>query len=56
VKSKFNSVKRFEFGIKFGIEWCIKYSYLVKNFGKKNWSNWAKLGKKWSNARKIFTA
>jgi hypothetical protein len=28
-------VKIFEFGIKFGIEWCIQCSYLAKNNGKK---------------------
>ena len=35
MKSKLNSVKRFEFNIKFGIEWYIKCPYLAKNRGKK---------------------
>jgi hypothetical protein len=35
VKSKLNSVKRFKFSIKLGIEWYIKCPYLAKNSGKK---------------------
>jgi hypothetical protein len=56
MKSKLNSVKRFKFSIKFGIEWYIKCPYLAKNSGKKIWSIWEKFGKKWSIARKSFTA
>ena len=35
MKSKLNSVKRFKFSIKFGIEWYIKCPYLAKKSGKK---------------------
>jgi hypothetical protein len=43
-------------GLKFGIEWYIKCPYLAKNSGEKIWSIWVKFGKKWSIARKSFTA
>jgi hypothetical protein len=55
MKSKLNSVKIFKLSNKFGIEWYIKCPYLAKNKEKKFWSIWAKFGKKWSIARKIFT-
>jgi hypothetical protein len=47
VKSKLNSVKRFEFSIKFGIKWYIKCPYLAKKSGKKIGQfgqNWTKSG------------
>ena len=56
MKSKLNFVKGFEFSIKFGIEWDIKCPYFAKNSGVIIWSIRAKFGKKWSIARKSFTA
>jgi hypothetical protein len=48
-----NSVKRFKFSIKFGIEWYIKCPYLVKKSGGKNWSIWAKFGKSGQSLEKV---
>ena len=47
MKSKLNSVKRFEFSIKFGVEWCIECSYFGEIVGKKFGQfgqNWVKMG------------
>jgi hypothetical protein len=52
MKNKLFTVKRFKFSIKFGIEWYIKCPYLAKNSGGKI----GQFGKKWSIARKSFTA
>ena len=55
-KRKLNSVKSFEFSIKFGVWIWVICPYLTKIYGTKIWLICANLGKKWSNARKNFTA